>query len=102
VAHLTQTHLVTQRSLIVDWILSGFSLKSRNARGVSRRRAIAPADLPGLYRETAGRTSHLPGQLTYSLVEAVIHGEDIARPVRRHIPGGASEPCNGCGDRPQH
>lgn len=85
VAHLIQTHLVTQRSLISDWIRSGFSLKSSNARGVDRRRGMAPADLLHLYRETAGRTSYLPGQLSYSLVEAVIHGEDIARPVGRRI-----------------
>jgi uncharacterized protein (TIGR03083 family) len=85
VAHCIQTHLVTQRSLIADWIRSGFSLGGRNARGVARRSSLSPPELFSLYRATSGRTGHLPGQLTYSLVEAVIHGEDIARPVGRRI-----------------
>src|SRR5262249_20978365 len=37
------------------------------------------------YRATAGRSSALPGQVTYSLVEAVIHGEDIARPTGKRL-----------------
>jgi uncharacterized protein (TIGR03083 family) len=85
VAHCIQTHLVTQRSLVAEWIRSGFSFKARNARGVARRSALSLSELLSLYRATAGRTSYLPGQLTYSLVEAVTHGEDIARPVGRRI-----------------
>jgi uncharacterized protein (TIGR03083 family) len=85
VAHCIQTHLVTQRSLITDWIRSGFSLKARNMRGVARRSFLSPSALLTLYRSTADRTSYLPGQLTYSLVEAVIHGEDISRPVGRRV-----------------
>lgn len=85
VAHCIQTHLVTQWSLMADWVASGFSLKARNDRGVSRRKSLSAPELLREYRSTAGRTSYLPGQLTYSLVEAVIHGEDIARPVGRGI-----------------
>jgi uncharacterized protein (TIGR03083 family) len=85
VAHCIQTHLVTGWSLLGDWIASGFSLEARNERGVARRRSLSPAELLGEYRATAGRTSVPPGQLTYSLVEAVVHGEDIARPVGRRI-----------------
>jgi uncharacterized protein (TIGR03083 family) len=85
VAHCIQTHLVTSRSLIGDWIGSGFSLQARNARGVARRRSMSPSDLLREYRATAGRTSVPPGQKMYPLVEAVIHGEDIARPVGRRI-----------------
>jgi len=84
-AHLIQTHLVTGRNLIADWIRSGFSLKARNPHGVVRRGSMSPSELLSLYRSTAGRTSYLPGQLTYSLVEAVIHGEDIARAVGRRV-----------------
>ena len=45
VAHLIQTHLVTPRSLIADWIRSDFSLKSRNTRGVVRRSSLSPSEL---------------------------------------------------------
>jgi uncharacterized protein (TIGR03083 family) len=85
VAHCIQTHLVSQWSLVTDWIRSGFSLKSRNDLGVARRSSLSPSQLLSLYRATAARTSYLPGQLTYSLIEAVIHGEDIARPVGRRV-----------------
>ena len=85
VAHLIQTHLITQRSLIADWIRSGFSLRARNSGGVVRRSSMSPSELLSVYRSTMRRTSYLPGQLTYSLVEAVIHGEDIARPLGRRV-----------------
>ncbi len=85
VAHCIQTHLVTPWSLVGDWIGSGFSLKVRNDRGVARRRSRSPSELLKEYRATAGRTSVPPGQVTYALVEAVIHGEDIARPIGRRI-----------------
>ena len=85
VAHCIQTHLVTPWSLIGDLISSGFSFQTRNDRGVARRRSQSPSELLSDYRATAGRDSAPPGQLTYALVEAVIHGEDIARPVGRRI-----------------
>jgi uncharacterized protein (TIGR03083 family) len=85
VAHCIQTHLVTQWGLVGDWIGSGFSLKARNDRGVARRRSKSPSELLGEYRATAGRSSAPPGQVTYSLIEAVIHGEDIARPTGRRV-----------------
>src|SRR2546421_3046423 len=85
VAHCIQTNLVTPWSLVGDWIGSGFSLKARNDRGVERRRSKSPSELLGEYRATAGRSSALPGQVTYSLLEAVIHGEDIARPTGRRV-----------------
>src|SRR5262249_22101125 len=85
VAHCIQTHLVPPWSLVGDWICAGFSLKARNARGVARRRSKSSSELLSEYRATAGRSSALPGQVTYSLVEAVIHGEDIARPTGRRL-----------------
>ncbi len=85
VAHCIQTHLVTPWSLVSGWIGSGFSLKARNDRGVAGRRSRSPSELLSEYRATASRSSAPPGQVTYSLVEAVIHGEDIARPTGRRI-----------------
>jgi uncharacterized protein (TIGR03083 family) len=85
VAHCIQTHLVTPWNLVGGWISSGLSLRARNDRGVARRRLLSPTELLNEYRATAPRTSGPPGQLTYGLVEAVIHGEDIARPLGRRI-----------------
>ncbi len=78
-AHLIQTHLITQANLVSDWVRSGFNLKARNDRNVRRRKSLSAAQLLREYRETSTRTSYLPGQLTYSLIEVVIHGEDMAR-----------------------
>lgn len=84
-AHLIQTHLITQANLVSDWVRSGFSLKGRNDLNINRRRSTSTTDLLREYLETANRTSYLPGQLTYSLIEVVIHGEDMARPLHKHI-----------------
>lgn len=84
-AHLIQTHLITQANLVSDWVRSGFSLKGRNDLNIRRRRSLSTSDLLREYRETSTRTSYLPGQLTYSLIEVVIHGEDIARALHKDI-----------------
>jgi uncharacterized protein (TIGR03083 family) len=84
-AHLIQTHLITQANLVSDWVRSGFSLKARNDRNVKRRKSMSTAELLREYRETSTRTSYLPGQLTYSLIEVVIHGEDMARALHKRI-----------------
>jgi uncharacterized protein (TIGR03083 family) len=85
VSHCIQTHMVTQLSLVANWIGSGMSLKARNASGVAKRASMSNAALLREYRSTAHRTSYLSGQLSYSLVEAVIHGEDIARPLGKRL-----------------
>jgi uncharacterized protein (TIGR03083 family) len=84
-AHLIQTHLITQANLVSDWVRSGFSLKARNDLNVKRRKSMSTAELLREYRETSTRTSYLPGQLTYSLIEVVIHGEDMARALHKSI-----------------
>src|SRR5262249_41537530 len=81
VAHCIQTHLVTPWSLVGDWIRAGFSLKARNARGVARRRSKSSSELLSEYRATAGRSSALPGQVTYALVEAVITEKTLPGPL---------------------
>ena len=85
VAHCIQTHLVTPWSLLGDLIGAGFSFQARNDRGVARRRSQSISELLDDYRATAGRSSAPPGRTWYALVEAVVHGEDIARPVGRRI-----------------
>ena len=85
VSHLIQTHMLTQLRLVANWVGSGLSMKGRNARGVALRAPMSNADLLREYRATAHRASYLPGQLSYSLIEAVIHGEDVARPLGRRL-----------------
>jgi uncharacterized protein (TIGR03083 family) len=84
-AHLIQTHLITQANLVSDWVRSGFSLKARNDRNVTRRKSMSTANLLREYVGTSNRTTYLPGQLSYSLLEVVIHGEDMARALHRRI-----------------
>jgi uncharacterized protein (TIGR03083 family) len=84
-AHLIQTHLISQASLVLEWVRSGFSLRRRNDLNIRRRQSMSTADLLHEYRDTSTRTGYLPGQLTYSLIEVVIHGEDIARALHKRI-----------------
>lgn len=85
VAHLIQIHEVTPWTMAGEWVGSGFRLDARNQRGVARLRSLSPAALLDRYRATAYRTGALPGQAGLSLVETVVHGEDIARPSGRRL-----------------
>jgi uncharacterized protein (TIGR03083 family) len=85
VAHCIETHRMTPGKFVGRFAGSGFRFNTFNARGVARHRTQSPADLVVDYRESAPRTSAPPGPKVTWLAEAVIHGEDIARPLGKRI-----------------
>lgn len=85
VAHCIHTHLATPWNVPGEWIRSGFSLDARNARAVARWGSLSPQSLLREYRATEHRLRGLPGEARFGLVEAVVHGEDIARPTGRRL-----------------
>lgn len=85
VAHCIQDHRATIWNFFGEWIASGFSLAARNERGVARLRSKDPALVLSEYRATAGRMNVPPWEAPGALVEAVVHGYDIARPLGRRI-----------------
>lgn len=85
VAHVISNHLLTPWGLAGELVASGFRLDARNARGVAQRTSRSPAALLEEYRGTAYLTGAPPGRAPFSLVETVVHGEDIARATGRRL-----------------
>ena len=84
-AHLIETQLMTPPVFVGRFIGSGFQFHKMSAKNVARHSAESDAELLAQYRATAHRTSAPPGPKVTWLGEAVIHGEDIARPTGKHI-----------------
>jgi uncharacterized protein (TIGR03083 family) len=85
VAHMVETHLMTPPRFAGRFAASGFRFNTFAAKGVARHAMQTPASLLAQYSETASRTTAPPGPKVTWLAEAVIHGEDIARPTGRSV-----------------
>jgi uncharacterized protein (TIGR03083 family) len=81
VAHMVETQLMSPPRFIGKFAASGFRFDAFAANGVAQHASQTPASLLAQYRETAPRTTSPPGPKVTWLAEAVIHGEDVARPT---------------------
>ncbi|WP_329238828.1 maleylpyruvate isomerase family mycothiol-dependent enzyme [Streptomyces sp. NBC_01460] len=81
VAHLTDTARTTRLGFLVGLARAGFDFDRQNARGVARERGASPAETLERLRRVATRTSTPPAPLDSRLVEEIVHGEDIRRPL---------------------
>ncbi|QYN36126.1 maleylpyruvate isomerase family mycothiol-dependent enzyme [Pseudonocardia sp. DSM 110487] len=81
VAHLVDTARTTRLGFVVGLARAGFDFDRQNARGVERERASSPQETLERLRRVASRTSTPPAPLDTRLVEEVVHGEDIRRPL---------------------
>jgi uncharacterized protein (TIGR03083 family) len=81
VAHMVETHLMTPPRFLGRFAAGGFRFSTFAANGVAQHATQSPAALLAQYRETAPRTTAPPGPKVTWLAEAVIHGEDVARPT---------------------
>ena len=81
VAHLIDTARTTRLGFLAGLARARFDFHHQNARGVQRHRGASPqATLERLAR-VASRRSTPPAPLDSRLVEEVVHGEDIRRPL---------------------
>ena len=85
VAHMVETHLMTPPRFVGMFASSGFRFNTFAANGIARHTSQSPAALLAQYRETAPRTTAPPGPKPTWLAEAVIHGEDLARPTGKSV-----------------
>lgn len=88
-AHLVNNAMTTRLNIIRDMVAARFDFDRQNARGVERERGATPAETLDKLRQVAGRRSTPPAPLDSRLVEEVVHGEDIRRPlgvVHRYSP----------------
>lgn len=81
VAHLVDTAKTTRRAFVASFIRARFDFDRQNARGVQRERGATPGETLERLRETATLTATAPAPLDSRLVEEVLHGEDIRRPL---------------------
>ncbi len=81
VAHLVDSARTTRAGFIMGLARAGFDFDRQNDRGVRRERRATPGATLERLRDVAGRTSTPPAPLDSRLVEEVVHGEDIRRPL---------------------
>lgn len=81
VAHLVDVAMTTRVGFVIDMARARFDFDRQNARGVARARGASPRETLERLRRAAARTSTPPAPLDTRLVEEVVHGEDIRRPL---------------------
>ncbi|MFG2502180.1 maleylpyruvate isomerase family mycothiol-dependent enzyme [Streptomyces sp. NPDC048441] len=81
VAHLVDTARTTRLGFVSAMVRARFDFDRQNSRGVERERGASPRETLERLRQVASRTSTPPAPLDTRLVEEVVHGEDIRRPL---------------------
>lgn len=80
-AHLLDTAKTTRLSFIRDMISAKFDFDRANKDGITRARTATPEATLAEFRRVSGATKTPPAALATRLVEAIVHGEDIRRPL---------------------
>lgn len=80
-AHLVDDAKTTKLTFISSLILAGFNFDRVNQKGVNRERKESPHDTLQAFRQVSNRTTSAPAPLASRLVECIVHGEDIRRPL---------------------
>ncbi|MBV9524463.1 MAG: maleylpyruvate isomerase family mycothiol-dependent enzyme [Candidatus Dormibacteraeota bacterium] len=83
--HCVETHTITPGQFFGRFLSSGFRFDAFNQKGVDRHAGQSTAEVLRQYRDTMNRTTSPPGPKSTWLAEAVIHGEDMARPLGKHV-----------------
>ena len=81
VAHMVDTARTTRLGFVVDMVRTRFDFDRHNALGLVRGRGATPRQTLDGLREVATLTSTPPAPLVTRLVEEVLHGEDVRRPL---------------------
>src|SRR6201995_170833 len=81
VAHMTASAMMTPPAFFAKIIGSGFSLSRMQRKDIARERGASNADALARFRAQITSTKPPPGPTDTWLGEALIHGEDIRRPL---------------------
>ncbi|MDG9724975.1 MULTISPECIES: maleylpyruvate isomerase family mycothiol-dependent enzyme [unclassified Streptomyces] len=81
VAHLVDSARATRLGFVVGLARARFDFHRQNAHGVAREHGASPLETLARLRQVASRTSTPPAPLDSRIVEQVVHGEDIRRPL---------------------
>ncbi len=80
-AHLVNDATTTRLGFVVQLAAAGFDFDALNQRGVEAERMARPQDTLARFREVADRSTSAPTPAATRYVEAIVHGEDIRRPL---------------------
>ncbi len=80
-AHLVDDAKTTKPGFILSMLRARFNFDRLNEDGIARERAADPLDTLGAFRAVRDRTTSAPAPLATRLVEIIVHGEDIRRPL---------------------
>lgn len=80
-AHLVDNARATTLRLVIAMVRARFDFDRQNDQGVARERGADPAETLERLRAVAERTDTPPVPLASRLVEEVVHGEDVRRPL---------------------
>lgn len=81
VAHLVDSALTTRRGFVAAFVRARFDFHRINENGVRHRRGTTPRETLERLRSAARSTATPPAPLDSRLVEEVVHGEDVRRPL---------------------
>ena len=80
-AHLVDSAMTTRLSFIRDMVTARLDFDRANERGIARAKKADPRETLAAFRGVADLTRTPPASLDTRLVEAIVHGEDIRRPL---------------------
>ena len=90
-AHLVDNARTTRLGIVAAMVRARFDFDRQNDAGVAREKGATPAETLDRLRAVMGRRTTPPAPLDSRLVEEVVHGEDVRRPlgIRRDYPSEA-------------
>jgi uncharacterized protein (TIGR03083 family) len=81
VAHMTATAKITPPAFFGKMLASGFSLTTLQDKDIAVEKGGSPADALARFEAVETSRKHPPGPLDTWLGEAIVHAEDIRRPL---------------------
>jgi len=80
-AHLTATAAMTPPRFFGKFLGAGFNFSSMSDKGVKGELGVSPSETLARFKAQASSTTSPPGPLDSWVGEAIIHSEDIRRPL---------------------
>ncbi|PYG01965.1 TIGR03083 family protein [Georgenia satyanarayanai] len=80
-AHLVDTARTGRVVFVRDLLVARMDFDRANANGIARHKRQDPRETLEALREAADLTRTPPARLVTRLVEAIVHGEDVRRPL---------------------
>ena len=80
-AHLVDDAKTSRKNFIFGLVRSGFNMDRLSRIGVKKEKRASPSETLNAYKAVKERTTSAPAPLASRLVEIIVHGEDIRRPL---------------------